>query len=124
MRKSKNILLGCLFVALSSVSFAAELIPDPTVEPMTPPAGLPGVDLAQPLLILPTSLGLNLSGVFIVEDTKKENIKNKAFINSGVYKVGDIVEETWKVNSITRKKVVLNNINTKENKTLNISGEE
>ena len=123
MRKSKKILLGCLLVAMSSISFAAELIPDPTVQPMTPPAGLPGVNVA-PSLVEPINFGLSLSGVFLVEETRKDNIKNKAFINGGVYKVGDIVEETWKVLSITRKKVVLKNINTKENKTLNISGEE
>jgi hypothetical protein len=123
MKKSKNILLCGLLLMISSISFAADLIPDPTVQPMIPPAGLPGVNVT-PSVVVPTNFGLSLSGVFLVEETRKDNIKNKAFINGGVYKVGDIVEETWKVLSITRKKVVLKNINTKENKTLNISGEE
>jgi hypothetical protein len=121
MKKMKFI-IGLAMLSCS-IFVNAETIPDPTVQIATPPVGLPGANnnsIHVPLIEM--SGGLKIQGVFIMEDTKEKKY-SKVFISGGQYKVNDVVDDTWKVKSIERKKVVLVNLETKEKKVFNISGE-
>lgn len=117
-----KLIISCMIMFLGMHSFA-ETIPDPTVQIMTPPAGLPGASLnSNTVLPAPVYNEFNIQGVFIAQNQKKED-NNKVFMNNGFYRVGDIVSDMWKVKSITRKRLVLVNIQTRQVKNLNISGE-
>lgn len=127
MNKVK-LMVGVLSIFISASSMAGDPIPDPTVQmvntPAMPPAGLPGTPLNSINSVVAPTIApvfineLNLQGVFI--STPKDN---KVFINNNFYKTGDIISDTWKVKSIARNKVTLTNIQTKQIKNLNISGE-
>lgn len=118
MKKIK-LIVTTIIACVSITAFATERerIPDPTVQIMTPPSGLPGAKLDENSIPTPSYNELNIQGVLI------NNNKNKVFMNGGFYKVGDVVADLWQVKSITRKKVVLLNTETKQTKNLNISGE-
>lgn len=124
--------INFVFVALIgmiSLNCFAETIPDPTVQIATPPVGLPGGTSGLPTNMVAETikhvyLEPMLQGVMVSEELIKDtDSRNQAFINGGVYRVNDVVGEKWKVKSIARKKVVLVNIESKQVKTLYISGE-
>jgi hypothetical protein len=119
MSKAK-LIIGMMIAGISMNIIAAERIPDPTVQIMTPPAGLPGEKGLNPIMQVPVYNELNIQGVFISENNFN---KNKVFMNGGFYKIGDVVGDIWKVKSITRKKVVVQNTENKQIKNLNISGD-
>lgn len=121
MNKMKYI-IGLAMLSVS-IFVHAETIPDPTVQIATPPIGLPGTSNSPiPVPVMEMSNGLKIQGVFIMEDNKERKY-SKVFVNGGQYKVNDIIDDTWKVKSIERKKVILVNVETKEKKIFNISGE-
>lgn len=122
MNKAK-LVIGMILASMSMPTFAADPIPDPTVQIMTAPIGLPtgmpGAKGESSTLQVLVQNELNIQGVFI----SNKSSENKVFMNGGFYKTGDVVNDLWKVTSITRKKVVLVNTETKQAKNLNISGE-
>ena len=125
MNKMKTV-LGMALMAVSIAAHAADPIPDPTVQIATPPMGLPGVNRATQSAPFATPVfnnsysELNIQGVSISPRSPR---KNKVFMNNGFYKVNDVVNNAWKIKSITSKKVVLVNLETKVTKILHISGE-
>ena len=124
MNKAKLIIgyfMLSLMLSLGISAFAAETIPDPTVQIMSPPAGLPSSN-SNSGVTLQSYNEFNIQGIFIAENKNMVH-NNKVFINNGFYKVGDIISDLWRVKSITRKKVILFNVETKQVKNLNISGE-
>lgn len=121
MNKAK-LIMSLAVLSLSGSVFSADVIPDPTVQTMTPPAGLPGATATPAQIVAPSYNEFNIQGVFIAENKNKMH-NNKVFMNGGFYKVDDVVSDTWRVKSITRKKVTLVNTETKQVKNLNISGE-
>lgn len=118
MNKAK-LLMVMILAGMNISSFAAEPIPDPTVQIMSPPIGLPGAKGENSVVQVLAQNELNIQGVFI---SNKSSL-NKVFMNGGFYRAGDVVGDLWKVKSITRSKVTLVNNQTKQTKILNISGE-
>jgi hypothetical protein len=122
MNKAK-LVIGMILASMSMSTFAADPIPDPTVQIMAAPIGLPtglsGAKGEHSTVQVISQNELNIQGVFISNKTSM----NKVFMSGGFYKVGDVVGDLWKVKSITRSKVVLVNTETKQTKNLNISGE-
>jgi hypothetical protein len=123
MMSKAKLIIGFLMLSFGLSAFASDPIPDPTVQITTPPAGLPGANtgLSVPSIAPVPYNEFNIQGIFIAENKNVGN--NKVFMNNGFYKVGDIVSDQWRVKSITRKLVVLVNLETKKSKNLNISGE-
>ncbi len=118
---STAILIGLMMIA--SVSFA-ETVPDPTVDVISPPAGLPQTVMnpSAAMNIVSESQSLNFQGVLVLDQNKKES-KNKVFFNNVSYSVGDTINDTWKVKSINKSKVILVENDTQKTKTFNALGE-
>ncbi len=115
-------LLSCLSV-FSHYSIAQQ-IPDPTVDIISPPAGLPNnTSIQTSIPMAPTVQNqLSFQGTLILDNLHKKS-KNKAFFNNSAYEIGDTIQNTWVVKSINTRQVVITNKETKENKTFKSLGE-
>lgn len=105
-----------------SINVNAQSVPDPMIEPpITPPVGLPGMPAMVNSMPVETQV-LSVKGIIAVEDPKSP--LNMVIINDKYYKIGGIIAQEWKVQTITKNKIVLNNIKTKEKKTIHFAGEQ
>ncbi|NCQ51587.1 hypothetical protein GW796_06780 [archaeon] len=122
MNKVKQILVTTFLIGMVISANANTSIPDPMVDIISPPTGLPS---GQKDFVIQSQNGLNLQGVIIMSESEGKIAQkyNKALMNGGYYKIGDIVSNEWKLTSLNRKMVVLINVKTKEVKKIYISGE-
>ena len=71
---------------------------------------------------------LTVRGIISVENRSevnpKNNFLNMVIVNDKHYKVGNLIENEWKVISIAKRKVVLTNVKTKETKVFNFTGDQ
>ncbi len=121
----KKIILSTLFTCLSVLStYSLAQIPDPTVDIISPPAGLPSANIPNqiPQMEIPNQSQLSFQGTLILDNLPKKS-RNKAFFNNSAYEIGDTIQNTWVVQSISNKQVVIKNKETKENKTFKSLGE-
>lgn len=119
MKKINYILFFTLFIGINSY---AQSIPDPMVDIVSPPKGLPSPNVAGMNAPVVEINPLNFQGVMIFDEKKKDS-KNKVFFNNKSYSIGDIINDSYQVKSVSRTKVIIVDTQTKQNKTFNVIGE-
>lgn len=116
MKKIFNLVL----LLMINVSIKAQIIPDPMTEPAQAASAVANSASGAMTKEQKPQSALIIKGVVTVNDVKSP--LNRVLVNDKYYKLNTIIDGEWKVVSITRKKVILYNIKSKERKNFNFPG--
>ena len=114
----KKLLLSFFFLLLSTGLISAQIIPDPMMEPVQAVSSAASSAASSKDIVSQSALVVR--GVIAVDDAKSQ--LNVVIVNDKYYKLNTLIDNQWRVISITKKRVVLYDIKTKEKKNFNFAG--